>query len=46
MKYAPWTAMRLEPECILEEINPKYSLDGLMLKLQYLANLRQRADSL
>ena len=34
----PWTARRLN-QSILEEISPKYSLEGLMLKLelQYLA---------
>ena len=33
---------------ILKEINPEYSLEGLMLKLklQYLGHLMQRADSL
>ena len=33
---------------ILKEINPKYSLEGLMLKLklQYFGHLMQRADSL
>ena len=33
---------------ILKEINPEYSLEGLMLKLklQYFGHLRQRADSL
>ena len=30
----------------LMEINPKYSLEGLMLKLQYFGQLMQRADSL
>ena len=32
---------------VLKEINPEYSLEGLMLKLklQYLGNLMQRADS-
>ena len=33
-------------QSILKEINPKYSLDGLMLKLQYSGHLMQRADSL
>ena len=40
----PWTA-RLNPS-ILKEINPEYSLEGLMLKLQYFGHLLQRADSL
>ena len=31
---------------ILKEINPEYSLEGLMLKLQYFGHLMQRADSL
>ena len=35
-------------QSILKEINPEYSLEGLMLKLklQYLGHLMQRADSL
>ena len=35
-------------QSILEEINPKYSLQGLMLKLklQYLHHLKRRGDSL
>ena len=35
-------------QCILKEISPEYSLEGLMqkLKLQYLGHLMQRADSL
>ena len=28
-----------------KEINPEYSLEGLMLKLQYFGHLMQRADS-
>ena len=37
-----------ENKSILKEINPEYSLEGLMLKLnlQYFGNLMQRADSL
>ena len=31
---------------ILSAINPEYSLEGLMLKLQYFGHLRQRTDSL
>ena len=31
---------------ILKEINPEYSLEGLMLKLQYFGHLMRRADSL
>ena len=38
-----WTARRSN-QSILKEINPEYSLEGLMLKLLYY--LRQRADSL
>ena len=30
----------------LKEINPEYSLEGLMLKLQYFGHLMQRASSL
>ena len=43
----PWTAKRSN-QSILEEINPEYSLEGLMLKLklQYFGHRRQRADSL
>ena len=41
----PWTARRSN-QPILKEINPEYSLKGLMLKLQYFGLLMQRADSL
>ena len=41
----PWTARRSN-QSILKEINPEYSLEGLMLKLQSFAYLMQRADSL
>ena len=43
----PWTARRSNLS-ILKEINPEYSLEGLMLKLklQYLGHLMWRADSL
>ena len=44
----PWTAKSNQP--VLKEINPEYSLEGLMLKLklklQYFGHLMQRADSL
>ena len=42
-----WTARRSN-QSILKEINPKYSLEGLTLKLslQYFGHLMQRADSL
>ena len=33
-------------QSILKEINSEYSLEGLMLKLQYFGNLMQRANSL
>ena len=43
----PWTA-RSSNQSILKEINPGYSLEGLMLKLklQYFGHLMQRTDSL
>ena len=43
----PWTARRSN-HFILKEINPEYSLKGLMLelKLQYFGYLMQTADSL
>ena len=43
----PWTAGRSN-QLILKEINPEYSLEGLMikLKLQYFGHLMQRTDSL
>ena len=43
----PWTARRSN-QSILKEVNSKYSLEGLMLKLklQYFGHLMQRADSL
>ena len=41
-----WTARRSN-QCILKEISPECSLEGLMLKLklQYFGHLMQRADS-
>ena len=33
-------------QSILKEINPEYSLKGLMLKLQYFGHLMRRAESL
>ena len=39
-----WTARRSN-QSILKEISPEYSLEGLMLKLQYLGHLMQRTDS-
>ena len=43
----PWTARRSN-QSILREMNPKYTLEGLMLKLklQYFGHLMQRTDSL
>ena len=41
----PWTARRSN-QSILKEINPEYSLERLMLKLQYFDHLMQRANSL
>ena len=43
----PWTARRSN-QSILKEISPKYSLEGLMLKLklQYFGHLMQRTDPL
>ena len=42
----PWTARRSN-QSILREISPKYSLEGLMLKLklQYFGHLMQRTNS-
>ena len=40
----PWTARRSN-HFILKEISPEYSLEGLMLKLQYFGDLMQRTDS-
>ena len=41
----PWTARRSN-QSILREINPEYSLEGLMLKLQYFSHLMWTDDSL
>ena len=43
----PWTDRRLN-QSILKEINPDYSLEGMMLKLkcQYFGHLMQRVNSL
>ena len=43
----PWTAKRSN-QSILREINPEYTLEGLMLKtkLQYFGHLMRRANSL
>ena len=47
IKSVPWTARRSN-QSILKEINPEYSLEGLILKLklQYLDHLMQRTNSL
>ena len=41
----PWTAKRSNPP-FLKEINPEYSLEGLLLKLQYFSHLMRRVNSL
>ena len=41
----PWTPRRPN-QSILREISPEYSLEGLLLKLQYFDNLMRRTDSL
>ena len=41
----PWTARRSN-QSTLKEINPEYSLEGLMQRLQYFGHLMRRADSL
>ena len=41
----PWIA-RISNQSILKEISPEYSLEGLLLKLQYFGHLMQRAISL
>ena len=40
----PWSARR-SSQSILKEISPKYSLEGLMLKVQYFGYLMGRTDS-
>ena len=44
---SPWTTRRSK-QSVLKEINPEYSLEGLMLKLklQYSGHLMRRTDSL
>ena len=42
---APWT-VRISNQIFLKEINPGYSLEGVILKLQYFGQLMRRADSL
>ena len=41
----PWTAS-LSNQSILKEMNPEYSLEGLMLKLQYFGHLIRKINSL
>ena len=41
----PWTARRSN-QSILKEISPEYSLEGLMLKLQYFSHLMWKSDPL
>ena len=41
----PWTARRSN-QSILKEIKPEYSLEGLMLRLQYFGHLIRKADLL
>ena len=41
----PWTARRSN-QSILREINPEFSLEGLMLKLQYFGHMMRTDDSL
>ena len=41
----PWTASRSN-QSILKEIRPEYSLEGLMLKLQYFGHLMRRDELL
>ena len=43
--WVPWKTRRSN-QLILKEINPEYSLEGLLLKLQYFSHLMWRADSL
>jgi len=44
----PWIAAHQASQSILKEISPRYSLEGLLLKLklQYFGHLMQRVDSL
>ena len=41
----PWTGRRSN-QCILKEISPRLSLEGMMLKLQFFGHLMRRVDSL
>ena len=42
---SPLDSKKLLNQSILKEINPEYSLEGLMLKLQYIDHLMRRTDS-
>ena len=42
---SPWTARRSN-KFILKEINPEYSLEGLILKLQYFDHLMRSVNSM
>ena len=41
----PWPARRSD-QSMLKEISPEYSLEGLMLKLQYFGHLMRRTNSM
>ena len=41
----PWTERRSN-QSILKEMSPEYSLEGLMMKLQYFGHLTSKTDSL
>ena len=41
----PWTARRSN-QLIIKETNPEYSLEGLILKLQYFGHMMGKANSL
>ena len=41
----PWTVRRSNQSILKKKISPEYSLEGLMLKLQYFGHLMQRTDS-
>ena len=44
--YISYWTVRRSKQSIIKEINPEYSLQGLMLKLQHFGHLMQRAHSL
>ena len=43
---SPLAVRRSNQSILVQEMNPEYSLEGLMLKLQYFGHLMQKADSL